>query len=128
MEITYTQLLLRRIAILLIFVGFCLLPGPRTLLTDIFGFLLQPSSIASFEAGLHLSVIHFCWLFGLSMPAWEYPEHVDSHLAAFALVISLIIQIGLVLLGIYFWRGAMHWYYTRKALLEERAEFGDFET
>jgi hypothetical protein len=127
MELTTTQVLLRRLAVLMIVVGFCMLPGPRGLLADLGGFLFEEDTLASFAAGLHLSLVHFCWLFGLEMPTWEYPENVDSQLAAIALIISLAVQIAIVMFLIYVWRGTMHWYYTRKALMEERAEFGDFE-
>ncbi len=127
MEITYTQILLRRFAFLLIAIGFCLLPGPRALLEDLLGFMFEPNTIASFEAGLHLSVIHFCWLFGLEIPTWDYPENVDPQLAAIALIVSGVVQVAVLMFLVYVWRGTMHWYYTRKAILEERAEFGDFE-
>ncbi len=127
MEITYTQILLRRLAILLIAIGFCLLPGPRAFLSNLLEYLIEPDTLASFQAGLHLSVIHFCWLFGLEMPTWEYPENVDSQVAAIALIVSVVVQLAVVWFLFVIWRGTMHWYYTRKAFLEERAEFGDFE-
>lgn len=128
MDISFRQLVLRRIAFLIVVVGFCLLPGPRSLISDTFGFLVTPESIHSFAAGLHLSLIHFCWLFGLEMPSWEYAEQVDPQLAALALFMSAIFQVCVFSLLVYAWNAAMHRYNLRRAELEERAEFGDFET
>lgn len=111
MDKHYLRYLLKRFFfIFALLVGFSLLPGPRSLLDRATSYLLSTNSLDSMWAGLHLSLIHFCWLLGFQMPRLTYPENVDSQLAAVAFLLSVILQV-VIAIALYFgYRIAFVWY------------------
>ena len=103
-------LILRLFWALVIVGGFCALPGPRSLVQKVIGYISAPTSVESLWAGLHLSLIHFCWLFGLDMQLLPYPPGVDSQLAAIAFLGSVVMQAILFVLAFFLLRGTMTHY------------------
>ena len=128
MDLDFFKYVAKRLAFFGLFLAaLCLLPGPRSLLDMLIAFLCQPSSVESFSSGLHLSLIHFCWLFGLPIPELEFPAGTDPLLVASTIVISLFAQLIVLRLISILWTGSMHHYYKRKALRDELKEFGEME-
>lgn len=128
MDLDFFKYVAKRLALFgLILAGLCLLPGPRSLVDLLVEFLCQPSSVASFSSGLHLSLVHFCWLFGLPIPVLEFPAGTDPLLVASTIVVSLFAQLIVLRVISILWTGSMHHYHKRKALRDELKEFGEME-
>lgn len=126
MDFDFCKFLLKRLVIAIaVLAAFCLLPGPRSIVMGILEYILRPESIESLSAGLHLSLIHFCWLFGFPLPALEFPRCSVPLLAAAAMLLSICAQLVLLTIGLMLWRSFWHFYYLRKEMQEVRNEFGD---
>lgn len=107
----YVRFLLTRLFwFLVILGGFCALPGPRSVLQKLVGYLLAPTSVESMWAGLHLSLIHVCWLLGFDLQLLPYPQGVDPQLAAIAFLASIVVQAVLLFLIVFLLRGSLRHY------------------
>jgi hypothetical protein len=116
---------LKRLALVTaLVVCFCMLPGPRSLISNQLAYLWLPTSVESISYGTHLSLIHFCWLLGYELPSLQYPDYVEPQLASTAIVVSITCQLGILCGLIVAWRLGLHAYYLRLAALDEIAEFG----
>jgi hypothetical protein len=128
MDLDFFSYVIKRLSVVVLFaIGFCLLPGPRSLLAEFFGYLAAPESVQALKLGTHLSLVHFCWLLGFDIPAFEFPENGENVLTAFAIVVSIILQLVALQLGLFLWRFGWQWYYHRVAMRDELAEFGGYE-
>ncbi|MEM8734748.1 MAG: hypothetical protein AAGG44_11025 [Planctomycetota bacterium] len=128
MDLDFVTYLIRRFSVAaILLVLFCLLPGPRSLLGDLFGYLASEENVGAMKAGLHLSVIHFCWLFGFELPTLEFPSSGDNLLTASCILFSILGQLLAVQLGFILWRFGWFNYYRRVEGKNEVAEFGGFE-
>lgn len=98
---SYFAFMLRRVTIaVVILIGFCLLPGPRSLIAGALGYIFEPESVQAIWVGFHLSVIHFCWLFGFEIQWLPYPPGTDALLAGVSFLLSVFVQV-VVVLGLY---------------------------
>ena len=73
-------------------------------------YLMAPDSLNSLWAGMHLSLIHFCWLFGMDLQLLPYPPGVDSQLAAIAFLGSIVMQVVVFLVAALLLRGSLTHY------------------
>ena len=111
MDSYYLRHVLKRLFIFsMLLVGFSLLPGPRALLDKVTDYLLSPNSLSSMWAGMHLSLIHFCWLLGFEIPQLVYDEGVDTQLAAFVFLVSVIVQVSVAVACVIAYRMLFMWY------------------
>lgn len=128
MDLDFVTYLIRRFSVaVVLLLLFCLLPGPRALLDDLFDYLASEENVEAMNAGLHLSVIHFCWLFGFELPALEFPSTGDNLLTASCILFSILGQLLAVQIGFILWRYGWFTYYRRAEGRNEVAEFGGFE-
>ncbi|MFK7737034.1 MAG: hypothetical protein AB8B50_13445 [Pirellulaceae bacterium] len=128
MDLDFFSYVLKRLSVVALFIiGFCLLPGPRSLLAEFYGYLSAPESVEALKLGTQMSLVHFCWLFGFELPVFEFPENGENVLTALAIVVSIILQLVALRLGLFLWRFGWQRYYHRVAMRDELAEFGGFE-
>ncbi len=126
MDLDFCKFVLKRLAIAVVILGiFCLFPGPRSILEKLIAYLSLPESVASLGAGLHLSLLHYCWLLGFELPPFEFPQCAAPILAASAIVLSIAVQLVVLQIAVILWRSGWHLYYRRKEMAEVRAEFGE---
>lgn len=117
---SYARFILSRFFwVTLIVVGFCALPGPRSVLDKMGDYLMAPDSVNSMWAGMHLSLVHFCWLFGFDLQLLPYPAGVDKQLAAIAFLGSVVLQAAIILLACFLLRGSLTHYDDDGEELEE---------
>lgn len=108
---SYARFILSRIFwVTVIAVGFCALPGPRSVLDNLGDYLFSPHSLNSLWAGMHLSLVHFCWLFGFDLQLLPYPAGVDKQLAAISFLASVVLQAIIILLACLLLRGSLTHY------------------
>jgi len=100
----FSHILRRAFWALLLLVFVCMLPGPRSLIDSVSGYLTRPKSLDSILSGLHVSVTHFCWLFGLELQSIPYPDNVDPLVAAISLLFSVVVQVFVLIVAFFLWR------------------------